>query len=133
MYEHYCNCDGYSNGQGQDGSSSNNVETRPIQDPHTLVKSIYKMHLAVDSLESKSEVERYLADYVEEDSPNFCILNWWKVNSSKYRLLSKVARDVLAIPLSTVAYESAFSTGGHVFDPFRSSLLPNIVELLICA
>ena len=30
MYEHYCDCDGYSNGQGQDGSSSSNVETRPV-------------------------------------------------------------------------------------------------------
>ena len=54
MYEHYCDCDGYSNEQGQDGYSSNNVETRPEQDPHALVKSIYKMHLATDSLESKS-------------------------------------------------------------------------------
>ena len=97
------------------------------------MKSIYKMHLATDSLESKSEVERYLADYVAEDSPNFCILNWWKVNSSKYRLLSKVARDVLAIPLSTVASEFAFSTRSRVLDPFRSSLLPNTVEMLICA
>ena len=111
MYEHYFDCDGYSNGQGQDGSSTNNVENRPVQDPHALVKSFYKMHLAVDSLESKSEVERYLADCVEEDSPNFCILNWWKVNSSKYRLLSKVAHDVLAIPLSTIASKSAFNLG----------------------
>ena len=70
---------------------------------------------------------------MKEDSPNFCILNWWKVNFSKYRLLSKVARDVLVIPLSTVAFESAFSTRGRVLDPFRSSLLPNTVEMLICA
>ena len=87
----------------------------------------------MDSLESKSEVERYLANCVEEDSPNFCILNWWKVNSSKYRLLSKVARDVLAIPLSKVAFESTFSTRGRVLDPFQSSLLPNTIEMLICA
>ena len=52
-----------------------------MQDPHALVKSIYKMHLAANSLESKSKVERYLADCVEEDSPNFFVLNWWKVNS----------------------------------------------------
>ena len=91
------------------------------------------MHLAADSLESKSKVERYLADCVEEDSPNFCILNWWKVNSSKYRLLSKVARDVLAIPFFTVVSESAFSIEVYVLDPFRSSLLPNTVEMLICA
>ena len=46
MCEHYCVCDEYSNGQGQYDSSSNNVEIKPEQDPHAMVKSIYKMHLA---------------------------------------------------------------------------------------
>ena len=55
------------------------------------------------------------------------------MNSSKYRLLSKVARDVLAIHLSTVASESTFSTGGRVLNPFQSSLLLNTIEMLICA
>jgi hypothetical protein len=37
----------------------------------------------------------------------FEILNWKKVNSSKYSILSKLAKDVLAVPLSIVASESA--------------------------
>jgi len=68
----------------------------------------------------------------EDDNDKFDILKWWKDNSSKYPILSQIARDVLAIPVSTVASESAFSTSGRVIDPYRSSLAPNTVEALIC-
>ncbi|KAG6641860.1 hypothetical protein CIPAW_09G102700 [Carya illinoinensis] len=85
-----------------------------------------------DSLESKSEVDRYLDEKCETDSASFDILVWWKVNSFRYRVLSKIARDVLAIPISTVASESCFSTAGRVLDPFRSNLSPMMVEGLIC-
>ncbi|XP_073138750.1 kunitz trypsin inhibitor 5-like [Henckelia pumila] len=44
-----------------------------------------------------------------------------------------MARDILAVPVSTVASEAAFSTGGHVLYAFRSSLSAKIVQSLICA
>jgi hypothetical protein len=83
-------------------------------------------------MNSKSEIDQYYLEDVEKRSPNFDILNWWKVNSTKFPILSKIARDVLAIPVTTVASESAFSTGGRVLDPFRSSLAPKTVEALVC-
>ncbi|XP_021823899.1 uncharacterized protein LOC110765131 isoform X2 [Prunus avium] len=43
-----------------------------------------------------------------------------------------IAKDILAIQVSTVASESCFSTGGRVIDAFRSSLTPRSVEALIC-
>ncbi|XP_072076244.1 uncharacterized protein [Arachis hypogaea] len=81
--------------------------------------------------DSKSDVERYLGEDTVEDE-NFDILAWWKVNASKYRILSLIAHDVLGIPVSTVASESCFSTGGRVLDVFRSSLSPLMAEALIC-
>ncbi|KAK9273474.1 hypothetical protein L1049_018284 [Liquidambar formosana] len=81
----------------------------------------------------KSEVDKYLEESVENDDSSFDILVWWKMNCKKYPTLAMVAREVLSIPVSTVASECAFSTGGRVLDQFRSSLTPKVVECLICA
>ncbi|KAH9751286.1 BED-type domain-containing protein [Citrus sinensis] len=40
-------------------------------------------------------------------------------------------RDVLAIPVSTVAFKSSFSTGGRILDQYRSSLTPDMMEALV--
>ena len=48
-------------------------------------------------------------------------------------MLSKMAKDVLVVPVSIVASESTFSTGGCIVDPFRSSLSPLMVQNLVCA
>lgn len=43
-----------------------------------------------------------------------------------------IAKDVLAVQALTVASDSAFSLGGRILDPFRSSLSPKTVEALVC-
>ena len=43
-----------------------------------------------------------------------------------------MARDVLAVSVSTIASESVFTIGGRVLDTFKSSLSPKIVQALIC-
>jgi hypothetical protein len=87
----------------------------------------------MDRVENKNEVERYLIDSCEDpNNDKLDILGWWKSNSLRYKTLSKVAQHVLAIPISTVASESAFSTGGRVLDQFRSSLPSATVQALIC-
>ncbi|GKE59258.1 zinc finger BED domain-containing protein RICESLEEPER 2-like protein, partial [Tanacetum coccineum] len=60
-------------------------------------------------------------------------IGWWKQNEARFPVIAAMTRDILAIPASTVASESAFSTGGRVLDAFRSSLTPTLVEALICS
>ncbi|KAK3221626.1 hypothetical protein Dsin_008651 [Dipteronia sinensis] len=44
-----------------------------------------------------------------------------------------VTKDILAVPISTVAFETAFSTGGQHLSPQRNRLNPKTLEALICA
>lgn len=81
--------------------------------------------------DNKSELDEYLQEKNENDL-GLDILIWWKANGSKYNILSLMARDILSIPVTTVASESTFSTSGRVLDGFRSSLTPKVVEALIC-
>ena len=81
-----------------------------------------------------SEVEIYLKDGAEKRGDNsFDVLGWWNQNMMKFPILSQVAKHVLPMRISTVASESAFSTGGRVIDKYRSSLTPKTAEALICA
>ncbi|CAN0881974.1 Putative AC transposase [Linum grandiflorum] len=91
---------------------------------------------------SRSELERYFSNdngaeeelTVEDfNAYNYDVLGWWMRNEMRYPILSAMARDILAVPITTVASESTFSTGGRILDSFRTSLTPNIVEALICA
>ena len=82
----------------------------------------------------KSELERYLEDeLVPIKTENFKILDWWKVVGTRYPILRKVTRDIFAIPVSTVASESAFSTSGCVLSEHRSRLNSDIMEALMCS
>ncbi|XP_050104865.1 zinc finger BED domain-containing protein RICESLEEPER 1-like [Malus sylvestris] len=97
------------------------------------------MHFVEDSDEKVvgDEMDSYLFDPLvqitkEESTKYFNILLWWKVNGNKYPILATIAKDILAIQVSTVVSESAFSTGGRVISDFRSSLTPKSVEALIC-
>jgi hypothetical protein len=60
------------------------------------------------------------------------LLCWWKFGGIKYPTLQRMAHDILPIPVTTVASESAFSTSGRVLSSHRCSLAPNMAEALMC-
>ncbi|XP_055961671.1 zinc finger BED domain-containing protein RICESLEEPER 2-like [Mercurialis annua] len=100
----------------------------------SVMKARFKQHRREMGTSSaqRSELDVYLSEDLIEDDDDLEVLNWWKHNSSRFPVLSRLARDILAVPISTVASESAFSAGGRVLDCFRSSLTPKLVEALIC-
>ncbi|CAO2039575.1 unnamed protein product, partial [Urochloa humidicola] len=82
----------------------------------------------------KSELDRYLdEEKVSVFSKNFNVLDWWKVAGTRYPTLRRIARDIYAIPVTTVASESAFSTGGRVLSEHRSRLTSKMIEALMCS
>jgi hypothetical protein len=121
------------NPQPNDSDQSKQGGHSPRKARSNIVKRMkLNSGIGTSSRGSRTELDRYLAKECEEDVKKFGILAWWKGQSTRFPILSKLARDVLAIEISTVASESAFSTGGCVPDDFRTSLTPFMVEALVC-
>lgn len=117
-------------------SSSSGVIPMIIDDEEDADLELdFQRHLeAEETKENKYEIDIYLSDGVERGATDdFEVLFWWKANSMKFPILSSVGRNVLVMPITTVASESAFGTSGRVIDPLRSSLTPKTAETLICA
>ena len=82
---------------------------------------------------TKSELDRYLDEELLDSIPDFDILAFWKMHTSQYPILAELAKDILAIPVSIVAPESAFSVGGRFLSMNCSKLLPDTLQALMCA
>lgn len=102
--------------------------------PYTKRMEKFKKHVATKttSVEMKDELEVYLEEPVVADRDGFDVLDWWRHVGVRFPIMQRLARDILCIPVSTVASESVFSTGGRVLDQYRSSLLPTTAEAIIC-
>ncbi|OMO53293.1 hypothetical protein COLO4_36785 [Corchorus olitorius] len=95
-----------------------------IKDVNPKVKAIWVMTWVQITMER---------EIVKQGAPPFDVLKWWRLNGPRFPTLSLLAKDVLVVPVSTVASESAFSIDGRVFDVYRSSITSKIVQALICA
>ncbi|TYG74062.1 hypothetical protein ES288_D04G152600v1 [Gossypium darwinii] len=93
----------------------------------------YKRYLNESSTRSeKSQLDIYLEESELELNGQIDVLNYWSKSSVRYNELSLLAHDLLIIPISTVAFESAFSMGKKVITPLRSSLKPKTVQAVVC-
>ncbi|XP_031112250.1 zinc finger BED domain-containing protein RICESLEEPER 2-like [Ipomoea triloba] len=136
LYADYASTYSVSSTPSESSTQSVQSEATSIGRPQSRLKSqLKKKRMEGGGGSSKqTELQVYLSESIVEDDEDatFDVLKWWKGNSERFPILSKMARDLLAVPISTVASESAFSTSGRVLDLFRSSLTPKIVEALLC-
>ncbi|CAO2197972.1 unnamed protein product [Urochloa humidicola] len=81
----------------------------------------------------KSDLEMYLEEAVyrpkEGNQNNFDILGWWKTFAAKYPVLSQMARDILAIPVSIIPLDNDART----LNEYLSTMDPLTVQGLVCA
>lgn len=82
---------------------------------------------------TKSDLDKYLEEPLFPRNMEFNILNWWKVHTPRYPILSMMARNILGIPMSKVTFEAAFSSSGRTLNCDRRSLKPETVQALMCA
>jgi hypothetical protein len=115
------------------GAANRNVALNEGDD---LMFGIFDKFLSEEPEESSTYLRTELDLYLEEPTlprtQELDIISWWQYAGIKYPTLRRIARDIMAIPVTTVASESVFSTGGRVISPHRSRLAPKTVEGLMC-
>ncbi len=85
-------------------------QTSSLNLSQSLFKSIYpSAHVEIDRLK---EVKNYLKEQVEVEDTD--PLEFWHINKTKFVNLSKMARDFLCIPATSVPVECVFSQAGDL-------------------
>lgn len=75
-----------------------------VMDIEVIMTKKIEMAMGSSDITSKKiELDKYLGEEREPMDTNFDILLWWKIQQCRYPILSKMAQDILAIPVSTVA------------------------------
>src|SRR5215208_8106522 len=65
--------------------------------------------------------------------PGLSILDWWRINETKFPTLAQMAKDFLAIPIAGVGVERVFSSARDVCTYHRNRLKgTTISDIMIC-
>ncbi|VFQ84136.1 unnamed protein product [Cuscuta campestris] len=86
-----------------------------------------------DSHNIKSDLDKYLDEPLFPRNVDFDILNWWRVHTPRFPILSTMACNVLGIPLSKGGLEFIYDTGNRTLDSSRGSLRSDTLQALMCA
>lgn len=98
-------------------------ELQPVSSNSLLARMFQNDAISID------EVANYLAlPKIHHDD---CPLTWWRINKTRFPVLSKLARKYLAIPATSTPNERLFSEAGNIMTIKKTQLAPNMLENLV--
>lgn len=119
-----------------ESSSYKNVDMHCGDDEFVGMFNSFISQTRSSTIARKNDLEQYLEEGLEilnaGEVFTYDVLEWWRRNGPKFSILAKMAQDILAIPASSVASESAFSQARRILSDTRSSLNSETVEALTC-
>ncbi|KAF7826931.1 zinc finger BED domain-containing protein DAYSLEEPER-like [Senna tora] len=131
-----------SNSSSSSSSSSSQCQIQPPNIPtnsetgmgFSTFTALMDFDSEIVSQLGKSQLELYLEEAKLEFKfhKDLDVLRYWKDNRGRFPDLSLMAFDILSIPITTVASESAFNIGSRVLNKYHSCLLPEKVQALLC-
>ncbi|XP_077244026.1 BED zinc finger and hAT dimerization domain-containing protein isoform X2 [Tasmannia lanceolata] len=109
---------GYSAQDSEEGSSV------------SFAEEIARKRRRVSMGTTMDELSQYLSEPPAPIATD--VLEWWKVNSTRYPRLSVMARDYLAIQATSVAPDELFSSKGDEIDKQRKCLYHSNAQAVLC-
>ncbi|XP_044127313.1 E3 SUMO-protein ligase ZBED1-like [Bufo gargarizans] len=126
-------------------------DSSPIEDNHSesppsppkKARSLLVSLLGQSFTDTEGTIEPKKTPYAkaEEEMENYCKapplpltedpLNWWREHEVIFPLLSRLSKQYLCIPGTSVSAERVFSTAGDVVTAKRSALKPDHVDQLV--
>jgi hAT family C-terminal dimerisation region len=108
-----------------------NPSTRGNMSTMSRIQSILRKNSGSSSISipraTRSEIQIFANstseyDNIRLDDENFSILQYWHQVKGVFLILASMACDIFAVPISTVASESCFSTANRVLTNKRTRL-----------
>ena len=105
----------------------------------SILADIFQPSTSVSEKQPQDEAESEIINYLREKpisvnsaskKDNHNPLEWWKLNSSRYKVLSCLATKYLCIPATSVPSERVFSCTGNFINTKRSCIHANNINML---
>jgi hypothetical protein len=81
-------------------------------------------------LDTETELTKYLKQPLMDRKTN--IYQYWKAKQFEFPIISKIARDHLAMPATSAPSECVFSVGGDIVTKKRNRLAGESVRMIVC-